>query len=66
MSHFTAAELVPSDRFLFKCGDVQTLSDSLTRGVVVHRGRALEWREAEGSKGPWQTMDGWPAQGGQS
>lgn len=28
------------------------LSDSQTRGVVVHRGRALEWREASGRKGP--------------
>lgn len=40
--------------------DVQALSDNLTRGVVVHRGRVMEWREAKRSKGPWQTMDKQP------
>lgn len=32
------------------------VSDCMTRGVVVHRGRALEWRETEGSRGLLQTM----------
>lgn len=30
---------------------VQALSDSLTRGVVVRRGRVVKWREARRSKG---------------
>ena len=67
---FSSQQVIPllrncsNDRVVFKQGDVQALSDSLTRGVVVHRGRALEWREAEGSKGPWQTIDSQLALGG--
>lgn len=46
---FSCCKACPGDYCLISYMGVETGSDSLTQGVVDHRGRVLEWREAERS-----------------